>query len=132
MRKTLALLLGFNSHFSYALTANNNALGHAEFLRVVLGLCLVLVLIFVLSWILKRLNATNLTTAKGLKALAVMALGAKEKMILVQVGERYLLIGITTGNVNLLCDFGEQLPAGFEGETKTSFAALLKSVSGKA
>lgn len=131
MRKIIALFFGLNSSLSFALTADNHALGHGELLRVIIGLLVVLMIILLLSWILKRLNNTNLTNSQGFKSLAAMTFGSKEKVMLIQVGERYLLIGITAGSINLLCDFGEQLPQGFDGEPRSTFAALLKSASGK-
>lgn len=131
LRKIIFLFAGFNTSFCYALPADNNALGQGELLRVILGLGLVLILILGLSRVLKRLNATHLATGKGFKSIGTMVLGPKEKMLLIQVGERFLLIGATAGSINLLCDFGEKLPEGFDGETKPSFSALLKSASGK-
>jgi flagellar protein FliO/FliZ len=131
MRKIILLFLGLSNAPSYALAANPSAINHSELMRVIFGLLIVLIIILLLAWILKRLNASNFSTTKGFKSLAVMTLGTKEKIMLVQAGERYLLIGITSGSINLLHDFGEQLPSGFDGEGKPSFAALLKSVSGK-
>lgn len=123
--------LGLNSQLTYALSTNPSAISHSELMRVIFGLLVVLAIILLLSWILKKLNATNLATAKGFKSLAVMSLGSKEKIMLLQVSERFLLVGVTSGSINLLHDFGEQLPNGFDSEGKSSFAALLKSVSGK-
>lgn len=131
MRKIITLYLLSQASASHALTAENNALGHGELLRMVAGLCLVLLIIFCLSWILKRLNARHLTQGKGFKSIAAMTLGPRERLLLVQAGDRFLLIGAAAGSINLLCDFGEQLPEGFDNETRASFSSLLKSASGK-
>ena len=79
--------------------------------RIRMHLLLVLLLIFALSWIIKRLNTVGfISPSKGFKPIASMNLGAKEKLMLIQVGERYLLIGIAAGGITHLADFGEQLP----------------------
>ncbi|CAM3112228.1 flagellar assembly protein FliO [Legionella steigerwaltii] len=105
-----------------------SALSQGELIRVVMGLLLVLLLIIVLSWVVKRLHGMQMGSAKGFQSVASMILGPKEKITLLKVGTRYLLIGSGAGNVTLLHDFGEQLPSGFDITNKPSFADLLKSV----
>lgn len=102
-------------------------LTHSELSRVFFGLLFILLLIFLLSWVVKRLNVLHVSSSKGFEALANMSLGPKEKIILLKVGTRYLLIGVGASSINTLYDFGEQLPEGFEIDNKSSFAALLKS-----
>lgn len=104
-----------------------NALTHIELTRVCGGLLLVLMVIMALSWIAKRLQVVNLSTSKGFQTIASMALGPKERIILLRVGTRYFLTGAGGGAVTLLYDFGEQLPAGFDTESRSSFAEVLKS-----
>ncbi|HHT0592354.1 TPA: flagellar biosynthetic protein FliO [Legionella anisa] len=104
-------------------------LNHGELLRIVMGLLLVLLLIIALSWVVKRLHGIQMGSAKGFQSIASMILGPKEKITLLKVGTRYLLVGSGSGQVTLLYDFGEQLPTGFDSINKTSFADLLKSVA---
>nr|WP_235810500.1 flagellar biosynthetic protein FliO [Legionella bozemanae] len=98
-------------------------------MRIVMGLLLVLLLIIALSWIVKQLHGMQIGSAKGFQSIASMILGPKEKITLLKVGARYLLIGSGSGQITLLYDFGEQLPTGFDSINKTSFADLLKSVA---
>lgn len=102
-------------------------LNHSELVKILTGLLLVLFIIFLLSWLIKRFNVVQLSSAKGFHSIASMTLGPKERMLLLKVGTRYLLIGIGASTVNTLYDFGEQLPEGFDVENKSSFAELLKS-----
>lgn len=104
-----------------------NALTHIELTRVCGGLLLVLLIIMALSWIAKRLQVVNISTSKGFQTIASMTIGPKERIILLRVGTRYFLTGSGGGAVTLLHDFGEQLPAGFDAENKSSFAEILKS-----
>jgi flagellar protein FliO/FliZ len=105
-----------------------SVLSQGELMRIVMGLLLVLLIIIALSWIVKRLNGVHLGSAKGFQSIATMILGPKEKITLLKVGERYLLLGSGSGHITLLHDFGEQLPVGFEVTNKLSFAELLQSV----
>jgi flagellar protein FliO/FliZ len=103
-------------------------LDNSELIKILTGLLLVLFIIIVLSWVVKRFNVIQLSSSKGFEAIANMTLGPKEKITLLKVGNRYLLVGIGSASINTLYDFGEQLPDGFGLENKTSFADLLKSV----
>ncbi|MCW8397763.1 flagellar biosynthetic protein FliO [Legionella sp. PATHC038] len=106
-----------------------SALNQGELIRVVMGLLLVLLLIMLLSWVVRRFHGMHMGSTNGFQSMASMILGPKEKITLLKVGTRYLLVGSGSGNITLLHDFGEQLPPGFEDTlNKPSFAALLKSV----
>jgi flagellar protein FliO/FliZ len=124
----IALSFQLVSNMALALPeqASSN-IGRGELLRVVSGLVVVLIIIAGLSWLVKRVNGANLGMRRGFQALATMSLGPKERMVLLQVGGRYLLLGVGVGSVNLLCDYGEQLPQDFEQGNKPSFSELLKS-----
>ncbi|KTD41628.1 flagellar protein fliO [Legionella parisiensis] len=98
-------------------------------MRIIMGLLLVLLLIMALSWVVKRLHGMQMGSAKGFQSIASMILGPKEKITLLKVGTRYLLVGSGAGQITLLYDFGEQLPTGFDSINKNSFADLLKSVT---
>ncbi|KTC89972.1 flagellar biosynthetic protein FliO [Fluoribacter dumoffii] len=105
-----------------------NVLNQGELIRVIMGLSLVLLLIIALSWVVKRLHGMQIGPARGFQPIATMILGPKEKVTLLKVGARYLLVGSGAGNITLLHDFGEQLPPGFDTQNKPTFADLLKSV----
>jgi flagellar protein FliO/FliZ len=108
-----------------------NGINHSEMLRMVLGLIIVLVVILALSWIVKRMNGVTFTSTKGFQYMGGMVVGPKEKVMLLKAGTRYLLIGIGSASINLLHDFGEELPEGFDAENKSIFAEVLKSAIGK-
>lgn len=123
------LVCGLYTHIAHALPAENSgsALSHGELLRVIGGLLLVLAIILALYWLIKRLNVVNLRSANGFATIGSMLLGPKEKIMLLKVGEQYLLIGVAAGSITMLYDYGKELPPGFNSDNKTSFAELLKS-----
>jgi flagellar protein FliO/FliZ len=111
--------------------SSTNTISHSELMRVISGLLLVLLIIIMLSWLVKRMQGANLSSSKGFQSIASITLGPKERVMLLKVGERYLLMGVGAGSITLLYDFGEQLPLGFDLANKSTFAELLKSAVGK-
>ncbi len=110
---------------------SSNLISRNELMRVIMGLLFVLLIIICLSWIVKRLNLVKVSSSKGFQSIASMTLGPKEKIILLKVGDRHLLMGVGASTVSLLYDFGEQLPPGFDSENKPAFAEFLKTAVGK-
>ncbi|KTD65672.1 flagellar biosynthetic protein FliO [Legionella spiritensis] len=133
-RTTSFLLLGLFPLHAIAETSmptGNAAVSSAELLRILGGLLFVVLLIAVFAWLVKRLNRGGMGIGGPFKILACASLGTREKIMMLQVGERFLLLGVTAGGITTLYDFGEELPPGFQGNGKTSFAELLKQVMGK-
>ncbi len=132
MRNLLTLILSLISTSVLALPQGSpNVISQNELVRVITGLLIVLLIIIVLSWIVKRLHGVHLGTSKGFESIGSMTVGPKEKVMLLKVGERYLLMGVGSGSVNLICDFGTERPEGFNPEDKPTFAQVLKSAVGK-
>ena len=130
-RYFIATLLYAMSHSVFASSAPSGAISQSDLLRVVTGLFLVILIIVLLSWLVKKVQAVNVGSTKGVQTLATMPLGPKEKVILIRVAGRNLLLGVGSSSVNLLYDFGDQLPVEFDSVNKPSFAELLKSAIGK-
>jgi flagellar protein FliO/FliZ len=83
----------------------------AGLLRVVLGLALVLALVFVAAWLMRRLRAFQGAGTDGITVLAQTSLGARERVILVQIGVQKLLLGAGPGNVRTLLVLPAEAPA---------------------
>lgn len=124
---TALFLLAVSQIASALPIEHHQAVTHSDVVRILVGLASIVAVIIVLSLIIKRLNLINLSSSKGFQQVASMVLGPKEKIMLLQVGQRYLLMGVGSGTITMLYDFGEQLPQGFGVEEKASFAELLKS-----
>jgi len=75
---------------------------------MVLSLLMVVALIVVCALVLKRFNFAQQHT-KHLKMVANLSLGAKERVVVVQVGEKQLVLGVTSQQVNLLDTLAEPL-----------------------
>ena len=74
------------------------------------GLLLVLGLILGLAWLLKRMPGSGFRPAEGLKLVASLNVGAKERVVVVDVNGQQLLLGITAGGISTLHQLPEPLP----------------------
>ena len=67
------------------------------------SLALVLVLIVALGWVARRLRDMRGARGKGeLQLLGGVAVGGKERIVVVQFGNDQLVVGVAPGNVTLL------------------------------
>lgn len=69
---------------------------------VVLGLCCVTATIFILAWIVKKMGAGNLVQQNGMKIISSLSVSAREKIVLVEVDNQKLLLGVAPGAVSRL------------------------------
>ncbi|HEY0333217.1 MAG TPA: flagellar biosynthetic protein FliO [Stenotrophomonas sp.] len=76
----------------------------------VFALLLVLGLIVGLGWLLKRMPGSSFRPAAGLKVAASLPLGAKERVVVVEVNGQQLLLGVTAGGISVLHALPEPLP----------------------
>lgn len=82
--------------------ANMNAMS------MILSLLMVLAVIVISAIILKRFQGAQ-HNLKGLKIITSLHLGSKEKLVVVQSGEKQLLLGVTTQQITLLETLDEPL-----------------------
>jgi flagellar protein FliO/FliZ len=70
--------------------------------QVTLSLVLVLAAVFAAAWVVRRLRNFGRLGGGAIEIVADIALGAKERAVLVQVGKQQLLLGVTANQVNTL------------------------------
>jgi len=68
---------------------------------MILSLLMVLALIFISAIVLKRFNLTQ-QSSNQLKVIASLSLGAKEKVVVVQIGDQQLVLGVCSQQISLL------------------------------
>lgn len=71
-------------------------------LPTIVALVFVVALIPAAMWLLKRFGATPAAAAQaaGLKVVAQLPLGARERVVVVEAGDRWLLLGVTAAAIN--------------------------------
>ncbi|MFK7733974.1 MAG: flagellar biosynthetic protein FliO [Pseudomonadales bacterium] len=75
--------------------------------NLVISLILVVALIFACIWVIKRLSNLNQAAGNHLNTIASLSLGTRERIVLVQVGDQQVLIGVAPGRVSKLQTFSE-------------------------
>src|SRR5512143_2353579 len=70
--------------------------------QMVIGLVAVLVLIVAMSWLLRRMGRSRLMGSGVIKVLAGLPLGSRERVLLMQVEDVKLLIGVTAERIDTL------------------------------
>jgi len=85
---------------SAAIGAEN--LNSGYLVQLILGLIFVLVCIVALAWLAKRINRFQSSTDGSLQILGGISMGARERVVLVQVGPTQLLLGVAPGRINML------------------------------
>jgi len=104
INKVIASLLVLYSQTSLAQTdveVGKHANVNLDAFSMIISLFMVLALIIASAWILKKFNLTQ-RSASGMKVITSLPVGHKEKLIVVQVGDEQLLIGVSQQQVTLL------------------------------
>jgi flagellar protein FliO/FliZ len=84
------------------LTGTTTGVSAGSVLQMLLGLVMVLAMVVGAAWLLKRLTALRGTGTGPIQVIAGAAVGPRERIVLVEVGETWLLVGVAAGQVNTL------------------------------
>lgn len=80
----------------------------SSLLQMFLALIGVLALLFACLWLLKKLTAQRGAAAGLLRVVAATAVGARERVIIVEVGSTWLVLGVAPGQVSALAEIPRQ------------------------
>ncbi|MFZ3160554.1 MAG: flagellar biosynthetic protein FliO [Rhodoferax sp.] len=78
------------------------AYGATGMLQAGLGLALVLALIFLLAWAARRLGLQPPGSSRLLKVVASAMVGQRERVVVVEIGHTWLVLGVAAGQVRAL------------------------------
>lgn len=100
--------------------------------QLVLGLLLVLGLIFFLAWLLRRVQQAG-PGGKGqvIELIASRALGPRDRLVLVQIGNEQILLGLTPGTISALHVLKEPVQVPGTEQATPEFAQRLMELMGK-
>ena len=100
--------------------------------QLVLGLLLVLGLIFLLAWLLRRVQQAG-PAGKGqvIELIGSRALGPRDRLVLVQVGNEQVLLGLTPGTITALHVLKEPVQVPSTEQATPEFAQRLMELLGK-
>lgn len=74
----------------------------AELLQLVTGLGLVILAIVVFGYILRRMTGPPVQLGRQFRVISALSVGARERIILLQVGDQQLVVGVAPGRVQTL------------------------------
>ncbi len=100
-RFVLVLICGWNTSI-WAAPASTPGLNPTLISQWLGGLMLVLALIFLSSWGLKKINRWTAPMGGQMRLLGGVSLGGREKLMVVEVGEIQLVLGVAPGRVQTL------------------------------
>ena len=100
--------------------------------QLVFGLLLVLGLIFFLAWLLRRVQqAGPAGKGQGIELIGSRALGPRDRLMLVQVGNEQILLGLSPGSITALHVLKEPVQVPTTEKTTPEFALRLMELMGK-
>ncbi len=71
-------------------------------LQVTFSLLLVLAVIIFIAWLLKRMNITGQQSDGLLKVISSVAIGQRERIVLIEINETWLVVGVGPGQIRTL------------------------------
>jgi len=94
-------------------------------MQMLLGLGFVLGLIVLASWVLRRFGAGPTAPGALVRIVTAASVGPREKVVLVEIQDQWLVLGVAPGRVSMLQQLPRQaLPHG-EGQAAQGFGRWL-------
>lgn len=74
----------------------------AGMLQMFIGLVFILAMLIAAAWLLKRFSVQRSIPGGAIKVIAGAAVGQRERVVLVEIGETWLVVGVAPGHVSAL------------------------------
>lgn len=129
MKLRQLLLLSAGGMHSLAYAANppvSTASPTLDLLQVVLALLAILALIIGAAWMAKRFLAVNTHAGTAIKMIGGINVGGRERVLLLEVGEQWVVIGVAPGHISTLTTMPRQTIIPGNNESPKAFSAWLK------
>ena len=98
-------------------------------LQVFVGLVAVLFLIAGVAWMARRLGVSQMGATSLLRVVGSASVGTRERVVVVEVGNAWLVVGVAPGSVNALTTLPKgELPAHTMQALPGSFGARLQQL----
>lgn len=96
-------------------------------LQGIFGLLVVLGLIWGAWWLIRRTGFNRTLSGVKMKVVGGLSIGARERVMVVEIGDHWLILGVTPSQINTLATMPKQeLPEGAADANSPPFAAWLK------
>ena len=94
-------------------------------IKITLSLLLVLAAIVTVAWLLKRMNVAQQGRGNLLKVIGSVAVGQRERVVLIEIGESWLLVGVGPGQIRTLHTLAKGDTASPRPEADNQFGKML-------
>ncbi|MCE1239349.1 MAG: flagellar biosynthetic protein FliO [Azonexaceae bacterium] len=91
------------------------AVGNGTYLQATLALLLIVGLLFGAAWLARKVSGGKLFGQGGMRVIGGVALGPRERIVLVEVEDTWLVVGIVPGQIRTL----HRMPKGESASTAT-------------
>ena len=107
-----------------------NPVGIGNFLQMGVGLLVVVGAILAMAWAIRRMGHVQARVSGAMQVLGGMSLGQRERVVLMQVGEQQILVGIAAGNIRTLLVLDKPISIDNTGQHATdgNFAQKLQAM----
>jgi len=137
-RQCAVIFIGFISPVFSAIGVEQkqpvNTVSYTHIVNWSLGLIVVLLIFFACIWFMKKMGALPVNANDGMRVVSGLSLGMREKLVLVQIGEKQLVLGVTPGRVEklLVLEGEDTLFQQRNSATESEFSQKFKKImSGK-
>jgi len=115
---------------------SNGPSAAGSLLQTTLALAFVLALLIGAAWFLKRYGPKSITGGTAVKLVGALNIGARERILVVEVGEQWIVVGASPGRMNALATMPRReaeagVPAAQAGMPSANFAEWLKQTIDK-
>lgn len=99
-------------------------------LQMLFGLGIVLAMLFGTLWVLKRLSLPRGPGSGLMRVVAGIPVGPRERVVLLEIGSSWLVLGVAQGQVSTLAEVPRQeIPKGAAATAPRDFASWLKQIT---
>ena len=124
----LLLLAMSGAHASAPKDAVGAPIGAADVVEMLLGLVIVLASVVVVGWLYSRSRRFQQGGEQIISVLAAQSLGPKERIVLVEIGGKQIVVGMTSAQVQTLHVFEERaVDSAPTAATTSAFSTRLRS-----
>jgi len=100
----------------------------SNILQMLAGLAFVVVLILLLGWFYRRFGTPQAGNSGDFRIVAGISMGQRERVVMLQVGDHQILLGVGPGHVEKIHVFDEPVISVTKSSGADSFAERLASV----
>lgn len=98
-------------------------------LQMILGLAVVLALLLGALWLLKRISEPRGPVAGLMRVVAGVAVGSRERVVILELGNSWLVLGVAPGQVTTLAEIPRQeVPTPTGISVQKDFPVWLKQI----